>query len=155
MGAEVAEAREHQRALYGAPLGELCTQLMRGLGLTQARLAQVLGLSAPMLSQLMSGRRVKIGNPSAVHRIQLLHDLLGEGRPVDAVELEQRLGAIQEEQATITVHRPRESGLAEAVRLLASSAPAEELARLASLTRAPQLAEVLRRASGDAGGSRG
>lgn len=58
-----ARARELQRNWYGEPLGALFRRLIDDLGLNQARLAGVLGLSAPMLSQLMSGQRAKIGNP--------------------------------------------------------------------------------------------
>ncbi len=68
-------AREQQRGWYGEPLGELCRGLIAGLGLNQARLAAVLGLSAPMLSQLMSGQRSKIGNPAVVVRLQSMRDL--------------------------------------------------------------------------------
>ena len=49
------DARELQRELYGAPLGEVGADVMKALGLTQGRLAEALGLSAPMLSQLMTG----------------------------------------------------------------------------------------------------
>jgi hypothetical protein len=68
-------ARERQRGWYGEPLGELFRGVMGDLGLNQARLAAVLGLSAPMLSQLMSGRRAKIGNPAVVQRLQGLREL--------------------------------------------------------------------------------
>ena len=65
-----ARARELQRNWYGEPLGALFRRLIDDLGLNQARLAGVLGLSAPMLSQLMSGQRAKIGNPAVVQRVQ-------------------------------------------------------------------------------------
>jgi transcriptional regulator with XRE-family HTH domain len=61
--------------LYGEPLGVLMRRIGGTLGLTQARLAEAIGLSAPMLSQLMSGQRVKIGNPAVVSRLHSL-DLL-------------------------------------------------------------------------------
>ncbi|GAA4953472.1 hypothetical protein GCM10023238_19920 [Streptomyces heliomycini] len=73
-----ARARELQRNWYGEPLGALFRRLIDDLGLNQARLAGVLGLSAPMLSQLMSGQRAKIGNPAVVQRVQLLQDLAGQ-----------------------------------------------------------------------------
>src|SRR4051812_50089730 len=73
-----ARARELQRNWYGEPLGALFRKLIDDLGLNQARLAGVLGLSAPMLSQLMSGQRAKIGNPAVVQRVQLLQDLAGQ-----------------------------------------------------------------------------
>ncbi len=73
-----ARAREQQRGWYGEPLGDLCRSLMEGLGLNQARLAGLLGLSAPMLSQLMSGHRAKIGNPAVVARLGALRELADE-----------------------------------------------------------------------------
>lgn len=73
-----AKARELQSQWYGQPLGTLFRRLINDLGLNQARLATVLGLSAPMLSQLMSGQRAKIGNPAVVQRVQALQELAGE-----------------------------------------------------------------------------
>ncbi|WP_407551429.1 DNA-binding protein [Streptomyces sp. Pv4-95] len=73
-----ARARELQRSWYGEPLGALFRRLIDDLGLNQARLASVLGLSAPMLSQLMSGQRAKIGNPAVVQRVQALQELAGQ-----------------------------------------------------------------------------
>lgn len=83
-------ARELQRGWYGEPLGDLFRRLMADLGLNQSRLAGVLGLSAPMLSQLMSGQRAKIGNPAVVQRLQSMQELAGrvaEGSvtPADAM----------------------------------------------------------------------
>lgn len=70
------EAMELQRGWYGEPLGDLFRRLIADLGLgNQVRLATVLGLSAPMLSQLMSGQRAKIGNPVVVQRLQMLQEL--------------------------------------------------------------------------------
>lgn len=78
---EAAEkAREQQTTWYGEPLGTLFRRLITDLGLNQARLAGVLGLSAPMLSQLMSGQRAKIGNPAVVQRVRALQELAGEVR---------------------------------------------------------------------------
>lgn len=73
-----AKARELQSQWYGEPLGDLFRRLIEDLGLNQARLAAVLGLSAPMLSQLMSGQRAKIGNPAVVQRVQSLQELAAE-----------------------------------------------------------------------------
>ncbi|WP_062209697.1 hypothetical protein [Streptomyces sp. NBRC 109706] len=74
------KAREQQTTWYGEPLGTLFRRLITDLGLNQARLAGVLGLSAPMLSQLMSGQRAKIGNPAVVQRVRALQDLAAEVR---------------------------------------------------------------------------
>lgn len=90
---------QQQRELYGEPLGELMRRIAGTLGLTQARLAEAIGLSAPMLSQLMSGQRVKIGNPAVVSRLHSL-DLLvsrvneeGLPEPQIAVELAEIRGS--------------------------------------------------------------
>ena len=64
--------RERQRQLYGAPLGDRVRRLTTGLGISQARLARTLGLSPAMLSQLVSARRVKIGDPAVLARLMML-----------------------------------------------------------------------------------
>ena len=68
----LARNRGRQRELYGAPLGDRVRRLTAGLGITQGRLAQTLGVSPAMLSQLASARRVKIGDPAVLARLQLL-----------------------------------------------------------------------------------
>ncbi|GEL26475.1 hypothetical protein PSU4_54290 [Pseudonocardia sulfidoxydans NBRC 16205] len=68
----IAAAQERQRELYGAPVGERVRRITGGLGVTQGRLARALGLSPAMLSQLVSGRRVKIGDPAVLGRLMLL-----------------------------------------------------------------------------------
>lgn len=54
---------------YGELLGERFRRLLDRLDLSQAQLAAVLGLSAPMLSQLMSGQRAKVSNPAVLSRL--------------------------------------------------------------------------------------
>ncbi|MFE2282635.1 helix-turn-helix domain-containing protein [Streptomyces sp. NPDC059443] len=95
-----ARARELQRSWYGEPLGALFRRLIDDLGLNQARLAAVLGLSAPMLSQLMSGQRAKIGNPAVVQRVQALQDLAGQvaDGSVSAAEATDRMDEIKKTQ---------------------------------------------------------
>lgn len=61
-----------QREWYGEPLGDRVRRLVKAFGISQANLADVLGISAPMLSQVMSGRRAKIGNPSVLARLIML-----------------------------------------------------------------------------------
>ncbi|MFP5072985.1 hypothetical protein ACLFMI_25420 [Pseudonocardia nantongensis] len=68
----VAANRRRQRELYGEPLGERVHRLLAALGITQARLASVLGLSPAMLSQLSGARRVKIGDPAVLGRMAAL-----------------------------------------------------------------------------------
>lgn len=76
----LAANKEAQRQLYGAPLGELLGGLAGDLALTQAKLASMLGISPPMLSQLMNARRIKIGNPVAAYRLQWLCELAPQVR---------------------------------------------------------------------------
>lgn len=61
-----------QREWYGEPLGDRVRRLVVAFDVSQAFLAEVLGISAPMLSQVMSGRRAKIGNPVVLARIIML-----------------------------------------------------------------------------------
>uniref|UniRef100_A0AAU3GX31 DNA-binding protein n=1 Tax=Streptomyces sp. NBC_01401 TaxID=2903854 RepID=A0AAU3GX31_9ACTN len=95
-----ARARELQRSWYGEPLGALFRRLIDDLGLNQARLAAVLGLSAPMLSQLMSGQRAKIGNPAVVQRVQALQELASQvaDGSVSAGEAADRMEEIKKSQ---------------------------------------------------------
>lgn len=147
-----ADALEQQRALYGAPLSELGATVRTGLGLTQGKLAEALGLSAPMLSQLMSGQRVKIGNPAVVHRLQRLLDLAREGHGLSPDDIQARISAIREEQPTLTGVATDD---AQTVRALAASGSAEQLLGVASTAEdvgATALADLLRRAAGVARG---
>ncbi|TQJ16985.1 helix-turn-helix domain-containing protein [Kribbella jejuensis] len=70
-----AQNVRQQVELYGEPLGEVVRRVTAALGLTQGGLAQVIGLSAPMLSQLVSAQRVKIGNPAVVARLRAASEL--------------------------------------------------------------------------------
>lgn len=63
---------ELQREWYGEPLGDRVRRLVVAFDVSQAFLAEVLGISAPMLSQVMSGRRAKIGNPVVLARMIML-----------------------------------------------------------------------------------
>ena len=73
-------------AAFGVPVRE-------AYGLSQRALAQTLGLSAPMLSQLASGQRIKIGSPAVYARLVMLEER-AQRRVRDALELEilERLG---------------------------------------------------------------
>lgn len=75
---DVTAHRASQAQLYGDPLSVIIEGIGTSLGLTQGRIAKVLGLSAPMLSHLVSGRRVKIGNPMAHTRLLQLRALAAD-----------------------------------------------------------------------------
>lgn len=77
---QVERNRRAQREAYGEPLAEVFRRLMQAFELTQAGLARVLGMSPPMLSQLISAHRVKIGNPAVLHRVRALEDLAAQVR---------------------------------------------------------------------------
>ena len=134
--------RQTQRELYGEPVADIVGRIMSSLGLTQVRLAEVLGLSAPMLSQLIGARRVKIGNPAVLGRLQSLTDLAAVGPGLTADEKERGLAAIHEAQPTMSTMR--DAGAVDALR---AAAPAEELRRLSEATTAPRLASLLRLAA--------
>ncbi|GAA3373302.1 DNA-binding protein [Streptomyces sannanensis] len=154
-----ARARELQRSWYGESLGALFRRLIDDLGLNQARLAAVLGLSAPMLSQLMSGQRAKIGNPAVVQRVQALQELavqVADGS-VSAGEATDRMDEIKKSQggSVLTASGPTTAGsggptvrrvVREIQSLLRSVAAAGDIIDAADSLAAthPELAEFLR-----------
>jgi transcriptional regulator with XRE-family HTH domain len=141
--------RAEQERLYGAPLGDLVRELGTVFGLPQGRLAGVLGISAPMLSQLASGHRVKLGNPAAVLRLQRLLELapaVSEGRTTaqDALEGLSRDGS---EPFLTRSTRATSRRTAEAVQQLFSAVAPAERYRLAAArleSELPEVAELLR-----------
>lgn len=152
-------AQELQRSWYGEPLGDLFRRLIGDLGLNQSRLAAVLGLSAPMLSQLMSGQRAKIGNPAVAQRLQALQELAGQvtDQNLSAAQTTARMEEIRHSEGSSllnTAHStssgerlpPARRVVREIQSLLRSVASAEEVNRAAdSLAPGhPQLAEFLR-----------
>jgi hypothetical protein len=160
----IARNRGRQRELYGAPLGDRLRGLTGALGITQGRLAQTLGLSPAMLSQLASARRVKIGDPAVLARLQLLDRRCAAGPPrgraaVDAILAEvagaqlQWTGADGPGAALDTARRPATGPHsvtrptpADALRAVAP--PARLAAAAATLAPAfPELAQVLRQAA--------
>ena len=149
-----ARARELQRSWYGEPLGALFRRLIDDLGLNQARLAAALGLSAPMLSQLMSGQRAKV-----VQRVQALQELASQvaDGSVSAGEATEKMEEIKKSQGgSVLTHTGQTSstGGAPTVRrvvreiqsLLRSVAAAGDIIDAANSLAAthPELAEFLR-----------
>jgi transcriptional regulator with XRE-family HTH domain len=141
---------------YGEPLGDRFRRLLGRLGLSQAQLAGVLGLSAPMLSQLMSGQRAKISNPTVLSRLLQLEAMAGESGwdALPAAEQERRLEGIRAAQrSTLTVDQgspaepPAPGDPVVAIQsLLRDVASAADLQGAAELLedRYPDLAEALR-----------
>lgn len=141
---DILTHREEQRRLYGEPLSEIVGRITSRLDLTQARVADVLGLSAPMLSQLVSGRRVKIGNPLVVERLRDLHELAGRTGTLDlAAEIER----IKDAESVITTSRGSVTA-ADVVIVLAAAASPDALRRAAAAVEdEPALATLLLRAA--------
>lgn len=141
--------RAEQARLYGAPLGDLVAEAGHVLDLSQARIARLLGISAPMVSQLASGHRVKIGNPGAVVRLQ---HLVAGAR--DVAEGREDAGAVvarlEDEKADQILTRSSQvslrRGAADVQHLFRAVASAEEVLSAAAVLEPehPALAELLR-----------
>ncbi len=151
--------QERQRELYGEPLGDRLRRLQAALAINQARLADTLGVSPTMLSQLISGRRVKIGNPVVLARLVLLDErasALGRRPPrlaVDGLLAEIRNARLRlggaDWSATHPVPLPPRSSLADpADALRGVAAPAVlSAAALTLAPRFPALADLFHRAA--------
>lgn len=163
----IAHNRSRQCELYGAPLGDRVRRLTAALGVTQARLAHALGLSPAMLSQLVSGRRVKIGDPGVLARLMLLDQRCAQGEPLAPADAEDLLGEVararlqwtspQATPAPPAPQRPRALRARpapppthQAAAALRSVAPPARLAAAAATLAPafPELAELLRQAAG-------
>ncbi|MFB9908198.1 XRE family transcriptional regulator [Allokutzneria oryzae] len=145
-----------QREWYGEPLGDRVRRLVVAYSTSQAQLADVLGISAPMLSQVMSGRRAKIGNPAVLARLVMLERrVLTTGVAAGEREaVERALEEVRASQPTVGLDTlPVDEGGADhaAVTRLRELAVAEELAGAARLLsdRYPALAELLARAAAE------
>ncbi|WP_114560881.1 DNA-binding protein [Desertihabitans aurantiacus] len=129
---EQAANRRRQEELYGEPLASLVSGIGDTLGMNQTAVARVLGLSTPMLSHLVAGRRVKIGSPLAHARLVQLRQLAadvaaGRTSPAQAAEEVGRIAASQDSWATTA---PTTEPAALQQQLL-SVAPAEEWVQIA------------------------
>lgn len=141
-----ARNRARQQELYGEPLGDRIRRLQAALGVSQARLAEGLGLSTAMLSQLVSARRVKIGDPAVLARMLLLDRhirRLPAGEELDTREL---LAQLRQARPHLGLPGPGTPDAGEALRAVAAPA---QLAAAASVLgpRFPAIAELLRRAA--------
>lgn len=141
------DARAQQVELYGATVGDSVDRVREVLGLSQAAVSRILGVSAPMLSQLVHGQRIKFGNQLAVQRLQSLLDLVEEvGAGLAHESVAARLEEIASERSS-ALTRPRHDPSA-----LAASGPALVGAVLRAVASGRQLtlaAEALWRTSPD------
>jgi len=145
MAEAVRANRARQCELYGAPLGDRVRMLTARLGVSQARLARVLGISPAMLSQLVSGRRVKIGDPAVLARLRALD----RGRAAQVTARDPR--AVEKLLADIARMQWHWTGPTRptAAEVLRGVAEPGRLAAAAAALRAtfPEVAEVLRQAA--------
>ncbi|KAA5831079.1 helix-turn-helix transcriptional regulator [Saccharopolyspora hirsuta] len=144
-----------QRQWYGEPLGDRVRRLVVAFRISQAQLADVLGISAPMLSQVMSGRRAKIGNPQVLARLVMLERKVlipgvASGEP-DAIK--QALEDVRQSQPSVGRDnlpvKHAANGEEAAWPVLREVAKPNELEAAASILegRYPGLAGLLRRAA--------
>lgn len=145
------EIVRQQLALYGEAWAPRLRRLLQTYRIPQVRLAQVLGLSAPMLSQLINGQRVKVANPAVFARIVRLEELAAgvAGDPAAAVSALDEVASAQPRLSTTTVSRQRD----DLIDMLAGFA-GDDLRRAAAAVGGTLLGEVLA-AAATAGRDRG
>ena len=134
---------QRQVELYGEPLRDRFRRVIDVYGISQRRLAGVLGLSAPMLSQLISATRTKIGNPAVYERLVLLEQRAGdEDRQAVLVDVE----ATQNTHSTTQLRAMTQHARTELGQGLAAAVPLAELQAAAAQIEsvAPALHRVLR-----------
>lgn len=143
-----------QREWYGEPLGDRVRRLVVAFNVSQANLADVLGISAPMLSQVMSGRRAKIGNPAVLARLIMLErKVLTPGVSTgDPEALQGALDDVRDSRPSVTMDMLPVGSVDEArtaLSVLRGTAEPDELRDAAGLLdgRYPALAVLLRQAS--------
>ncbi|MEV4646942.1 helix-turn-helix transcriptional regulator [Saccharopolyspora sp. NPDC049426] len=144
-----------QRQWYGEPLGDRVRRLVVAFRISQAQLADVLGISAPMLSQVMSGRRAKIGNPQVLARLVMLERkvLIPGVAAGESDAIKQALEDVRQSQPSVGRDnlpvKQTANGEQIAWPVLLEVAKPTELEAAASLLegRYPRLAGLLRRAA--------
>ena len=139
-----------QVEVYGESAAALVGRIRDRLGLTQRRIASVLGLSPAMLSQLVTGQRIKIGNPAVVGRLTALIELADGDTVPSGSDLERRLEQIQAETrklSTVSATRPGDAEpLPAQLRRVATRDELRSASRLLATDHAV-LAELLRQAA--------
>jgi len=158
-----------QLQMYGENWADRFGRLLRAYRIPQSRLAAVIGLSAPMLSQLISGQRVKISNPAVYGRVVGLEEQLADpgvqaADPTVLARVLDEVAASHPALTTMTVRQDHAVGSGEqpaaggddslSARLstIASRDQLRETARAAADGGAAALAAVLDRAAELSGG---
>jgi transcriptional regulator with XRE-family HTH domain len=145
---DVGEVISAQTEMYGEPLGQRFGRVLAAYRISQARLAAVLGLSPPMLSQLMSGQRAKISNPAVFGRLVRLEELAAgvtseQARDVALDEVRASRPTLHTGQLTQSASPDRGEG----ARVLAGLVPPDVLRTAAGEVSDPGLAALLRAAA--------
>jgi transcriptional regulator with XRE-family HTH domain len=145
-----------QKEWYGEPLGDRVRRLVVAFAVSQAQLADVLGISPPMLSQLMSGRRAKIGNPAVLARMVMLERrvLTPDVASGDPAAIRRALEEVRDSHPTVTRGSiPVDEGESEDSVLVAlrTAAGRDELIGAAEVLdgRFPSVAALLRKAAAE------
>lgn len=148
----VARNIKRQREFYGEPLGDRLRRLVVAYDCSQAMLSDVLGVSPPMLSQLMSGRRAKIGTPAVLARLVMLERrvLTPDVASGDPTAVRAALEEVRDSRPTVShTSFPVEEHPEAAFLALRTVAEPDELCAAAeALTpQFPEIAGLLRRAA--------
>ena len=147
MSETVRRNLDKQREYYGELFGERARRLVVGFDISQAQLAEVLGVSAPMLSQVMSGRRQKMANPAAWARLVLLERTLQTAHGHE--QLRGGLAEVRAAAAADAILSAANPGRAGLILGLREVCPADVLSECAQLVAAtsPDLAQLLAQAA--------
>jgi len=142
-----------QLQIYGENWADRFGRLLRAYRIPQSKLAAVIGLSAPMLSQLISGQRVKISNPAVYGRVvgleeQLAHPGVQAGDPAVLARVLDEVAASHPALTTMTVRQDYAVGSGEQPAMGGDDSLS---ARLSTMASADQLRETARAAA--AGGA--
>lgn len=145
--------------IYGFSWADRLGALMATYRLSQARLAAVIGLSPPMVSQLISGQRVKISNPAVYGRVVRLEELAQSpavlsGTVTDIDHMLADVTASAPMLTTVAVPvagQPAPEGREQVVAFLTGIATAADLRATAAASPSAELARVLGEAAERAG----
>ncbi|WP_200951169.1 MULTISPECIES: threonine dehydratase [unclassified Nocardioides] len=112
---DVQEDRRRQQAeLYGDPIDVLANKVQHLMGLGIPELAEVIGLSVPMLTKLLTAERVGIGNNVAMGRLTRLQEFTSQLISGEASRDEIQLTLAQIKASTTPARPSRVTAVAKA-----------------------------------------